>query len=40
MEVTGSRIIQALQMEAEAREGRGPGRDHAAIHAELRMGIT
>lgn len=38
MEVTGSRVILALQIEAEAREGNGPGHDRAASQAELRGG--
>lgn len=38
MEVTGSRVILAPQMEAEAREGKGPGHHHAAVPTELRGG--
>lgn len=34
VEVTGCRVVLAVQMEAEARAGKGPGQGHA-IYAEL-----
>ena len=35
MEVIGSGIVLTLQMEAEGREGKGPGQGHPEVHAEL-----
>lgn len=35
MEVTGSSIILTLQVEADGREGEGPGQGHPEVRAEL-----
>lgn len=42
MEVTGSRVIPALQMEAEAREGEGarPPSCRSSHRAEMGLGIA
>ena len=43
MEVIGSGIILALQMEAGGREARGLGQGHPEMNlrgAEVRMGVT